>query len=261
MDAAVAGCFNGERRGWFKGSFTPVTVGQDFSLWLTAGNPGAAAAVGATNLNGIIPTDATAGAFPFTNAVLDNFLGGLTANGLAVGTLTLWDRLWFNWTTVATTGAQAITFPGLTRYTNGIGVEVWAEWYLVSGAATATNVTYTYTDQDNNSGQVNTSGVIMPAVTKNPGFIYRSSFLSGDSGCRAISSMNLTVTQTTGTWGLTMMKQIGAIPIRPTDQAASVMTALDCGFENIVDDACLFFTFQGAATANTVGGNLLIGKG
>jgi hypothetical protein len=259
MDALIAGIDNGERRGYTKGSFTPQATGAFHSLWLVAGEPGPGVAPG--SLNGVVPTDATAGANPFVNGTLENFLGGFSANGLAVGTLTVYDRLWANSTTTATTGAQAITFPGLTRFTDGIGVEVWCEWYTAAGASLASNVSMTYTDQDNNSGQVQTNAIVMPAVTQVAGQMHGgAALLSGDYGVRAISSMALTVSKTTGTWGLTMMKRLASIPIRPSDQGASVLSALDLGFPDIPNDACLAFMFQGAVTANTLTGDFVIGK-
>jgi len=257
MDALIQALQGQQRFGWSKGSFTPQATGAFHSMWLVAGEPGPGVAPGSLT-PGVIPTDATAGAFPFTNATGDNYLGYVSATGLAVGTLVIFDRIWHNSTTNAATGAQAVTFPGLTRYTTGLGVECWLEWYTVSGAATASNCTVTYTDESGNAGATGT--VVMPAVTKSAGQMFPMQFASGDSGIRALSAMNLTVTQTTGTWGLTLMKRLAEIPIRPSDQAASVLNAVDLGLPEIADDACLSMMFQGAVTANTLCGSFGIAK-
>jgi len=255
MDGIAAGLQAQERKGFHKGSFTPAVAGGYYSLWLTNGQPGPGAAPGA--VNGVVPTDATAGAFPFTNAVGDSYLGYVAATGLAVGTLVIYDRLWANSTTNVTAGAQAITFPGLSRYTSGVGVEAWVEWY-VAGSATAATMTGTFTDQDGNTLQPGTFTV--PAVTKAVGQMFPMDMPTGDSGVRAFSSMNIGTTHAAGTWGITMMKRLAEIPIRPSDQGASALNIIDLAMPEITDDACLAFMFQGAAAANTLAGSLAIAK-
>jgi hypothetical protein len=255
MDGIAAGLQGQERKGFHKGSFTPAVAGGFYSLWLTPGQPGPGAAPG--SLNGAVPTDVTAGSFPFTNAVGDNYLGYVACTGLAVGTLVIYDRLWANSTTNVASGAQAITFPGLTRYTSGIGVECWLEWYVAS-SATAATATATYTDQDGNTGSAGT--ITLPAVAKAAGQMFPMDMVAGDSGIRAVSSMNIGTTHTGGTWGLTFMKRLAEIPIRPSDQGASALNIIDLGMPDITDDACLAFMFQGAASANTLAGSLGIAK-
>lgn len=255
MDGLIAALQAQERKGFHKGSFTPAVAGGYYSLWLNAGEPAAGVAPG--SLNGVVPTDATAGAFPFTNATGDNYLGYVSATGLAVGTLVIYDRLWANSTTTVTSGAQAITFPGLTRFTTGVGVEAWLEWYVAS-SATAATATGTYTDESGNAGA--TGNFILPAVAKAAGQMFPMDMASGDSGVRAFSSMNLGTTHTLGTWGITMMKRLAEIPIRPSDQGASVLNAIDLALPEVPDDACLAFMFQGAAAANTLAGTLSIAK-
>ena len=259
MDGLINALVQGERKGWSKGSFTPQATGAFHSLWLTPGEPGPGVAP-ATG-NGAIPDDATAGAHPFVNAAgaLNNGLGYFSANGLAVGTLVVFDRIWHNSGLNTTTTITSFTSTALTRFTDGKGVECWAEWYTSSGAATATNATVIYTDESGNTGATGT--IVMPAVTKIAGQMFPMQMASGDYGIRAAASTTLSVTQTSGTWGLTFMKRLAEIPIRPSDQGASVLNAIDLGYPDIPDDACLSFMFQGAVTANTLTGSLLIGKG
>jgi hypothetical protein len=255
MDGIAAGLQAQERKGFHKGSFTPAVSGGYYSLFLTVGQPGPGAAPGA--VNGAVPTDATAGAFPFTNAAGDQYLGYVACTGLAVGTLVIYDRLWANSTTTVTSGAQAITFPGLSRYTDGAGVEAWLEFYVAS-SATAATATGTYTDQDGNTGSAGT--FTLPAVAKAVGQMFPMNMPTGDSGVRAFSSMDIGTTHTGGTWGITMMKRLAEIPIRPSDQGASALNIIDLGMPEIADDACLSFMFQGAAAANTLAGSLGIAK-
>jgi hypothetical protein len=255
MDLLIAALQAQERKGFHKGSFTPAVAGGYYSLWLNAGEPGPGVAPGA--VNGVVPTDATAGSWPFVNAVGDQYLGYVACTGLAVGTLVIYDRLWANSTTNVTAGAQAITFPGLTRFTTGVGVEAWLEWYVAS-SATAATATGTYTDESGNTGAAGT--FTLPAVAKAAGQMFPMDMASGDSGVRAFSSMNIGTTHTGGTWGITMMKRLAEIPIRPSDQGASVLNAIDLGMPEIPDDACLAMMFQGAASANTLAGSMGLAK-
>lgn len=257
MDTMALSLVQSERKGFHKGSFTPAAAGSYHSLWTIAGQPGPGASPG--SLNGTVPTDATVGAIPFVNATGDNYLGYVACTGLQVGTLVIYDRLWANSTTTATAGAQAVTFPGLTRSTDGAGVEAWIEWYVAStGGAVAAASTITYTDESGNAGA---AGVVQqPARTKAVGDMFPMDMAAGDSGVRAISSMNIITSQTTGTWGVTLLKRLAEIPIRPSDQGASVLNMIDLGAPTIPDDACIAFMFQGAAVANTLAGSLAIAK-
>jgi len=189
----------------------------------------------------------------------NNYLGYVGANGLAIGTLTIYDRLWANSGLNTTTSPTNFTSTALTRFTDGKGVELWAEWYTASGASTATTATVSYTDQDGNTGA--SGSIVMGATAKPAGMMYPMQLASGDYGVRAVASTTLSVTQTSGNWGVVLMKKLAEVPIRPSDQSASVMNAVDLGLPEIPDDACLAFMFQGAVTANTLTGSLLIAKG
>lgn len=259
MDTLALALVAAERRGIVKGSFTPAATGAWTSLWTTAGEPGAGAAQG--TVNGAIPDDTTVGAIPFTNAAgaADNYLGYTAFTGLAVGTLVIYDRLWHDSGLNVVAGSSAITQPALTRWTDGKGVELWAEWYVASGAATATTATVSYTDQDGNTG--NSASIVMPARTKAVGDMFPATLAAGDYGVRAVASSILGTTQTSGNYGLVLLKRIAEIPIRPSDQGASVLNAIDLGIPTIADDACIAMMFQGINTANTLTGQLSIAKG
>lgn len=257
MDGLMAALQAQERKGWNKGSFTPPATGAFYSLWTIAGEPGPGATPGTGN--GAIPDDSTAGAHPFVNATGDNYLGYVSATGLQVGTLVIYDRLWHQSGLNTSTTITSFTSSALTRFTDGKGVECWAEWYVASGAATATTATVIYTDESGNTGA--SGSIVMPARTKAIGDMFPMSFASGDYGIRAAASTTLSVTQTSGTWGLTFMKRLAEIPIRPSDQGASVLGAVDLGLPEIPDDACIGMMFQGVAAANTLAGTLAIAKG
>lgn len=259
LDGLTAALTNGETISFLKSSATAEGAGTWHSLWAVSGYPGAGAAQG--TLNGAVPTDATAGSFPFTNAVGgSNYLGYISASGATAGTLILYDRLWHNSTLNGTlTTAQNITFPGLTRYTNGTGVEVWLEIYSAWGATAAT-VTVSYTDQDGNAGASGT--IAYPTGTPSVGQMIPMTLASGDSGVRAVASATLSVsTGTAGNAGLTMMKRIVTIPIQ-TLNVAAIGNAFSTGLREIINDACLAFQVQCSTTSTgIISGDLTIAKG
>src|SRR5689334_12426113 len=79
---------------FFKTNFSPQATGCFTSLWTAAGCPGAGAN-SADGTGGAIPTDATAGAFPFANSNL-TYLARIVGYATTQGVMFLYDRLWHN---------------------------------------------------------------------------------------------------------------------------------------------------------------------
>lgn len=256
LDYALA---NAQRKGFSKGSFTPRAVGAYHSMWKVAGNPGP----GATPATGVgaIPDDTTAGAFPFVNGAgaENNYLLFVASNSLTLGTIMFYDRLWANSNINDDTTTTTFTSTALTRHTTGAGVEVWLEIYTAHAAATASTLTVSYTNQANVSGRTGT--ILKPAVTDIVGEMFGPMQLqSGDSGVRAIASTTWSVTQTSGDAGLVMAKRGGTVPLRPSDQGASVLGPFDLPYAEVADDACIAMMLRaGSASANTIDGELAIG--
>lgn len=250
----------GETRSFLKASQTAEGAGTWHSLWKAAGYPGAGANPGSTN--GVIPTDATAGAFPFVNAAgaANNYLGYIAAATSTVGTLILYDRLWHNSTLVGNvTTAQTFTQPALTRYTTGEGVELWGEVYTAMGA-TGSTFTATYTDQGGTAS--NSATYVMPANALSVGQMFPFDLASGDYGVRSVQQVQLgTSTGTAGDFGLTLLKRLVTIPLPQTNNAV-VYDAFSSGLREIADDACLAFMVQCSTTSTgQINGELTIAKG
>jgi hypothetical protein len=261
QDGLTASLTAGQRLPFCRGSFTPRAVGAFHSLWTVTGTPG----VGATPATGAgtIPTSATAGGHAFTDAVgaANNYLGLVTASSLQLATLTIYDRLWSNSGINTTTTTTSFTSTPLTRSTDGVGVECWLECYTALGAATASTLTVSYTNSAGTAGQTGT--ISKPAVTPNAVEMFGPMNLAaGDQGVRAIASTTWSVTQTSGTCGLTLLRRIADIPLRPSDQGASVLGPYDLGFPDVNDGACLsMMVLAGSASANTVLGQFIVAKG
>ena len=244
-------------------SFQKVTgttvAGAYFATWLMAGKPGIAAAP-SSGVAGDVPTDATAGAFPFTNPSGGDstYLSNLAASATQSGTLFLYDRLWHNsGLSPTTTTAQTVASVALTRPdANGADVEAWFEAYTAMGAGTGGTMTISYTDQDGNTGQTGTlTGMTASSVV---GRTYQYSLAAGDSGVRAIASETHTATMNSGTYGLVMRRKIATLCL-PVAGVATTLDPFDLGLPRIYDDAAIEVIYQAqTTTAATLNGFLLL---
>jgi hypothetical protein len=93
--ALLSALIAGERFPIIKPSATAEGAGTFHSLWKVAGMPPAGANPPAfTAGSGYTPTDATTGAFPYTNPAGDANLGLISGVPTVSGALIIYDRLW-----------------------------------------------------------------------------------------------------------------------------------------------------------------------
>ena len=123
------------------------------------------------------------------------------SSGVGTGILCLYDRLLhtgsLSGTTTTAQTIQSSGSPALTRYTNGLGNQIWVEITTQIGA-TPTTITAAYTDENNNSHTtqaVTFGGTSFRESTR----MIRLPLAAGDKGVKALASV--TVLATTGTAG------------------------------------------------------------
>ena len=203
---------------WFKSAriagaaATANIVGRPASLWRYDGHPSGGAVPGAV----AAPTNATAGALPFTSAggapARTSYMVQAWATGLVAGTLVLYDRLLHIGGLDGNSAAAQAVGGALTRNTGGAGNFIMVEVYTQIGATSRT-VTSIYTDQDGNGGTTTAVAI------GNTGFreVTRAILLplaSGDTGVRAVTSVTLSAgTGTTGSMGVTVGKPVAYLGI------------------------------------------------
>lgn len=108
--------------------------------------------------------------------------------------------------TSAPTGPQTVDSAPLPRYTDGVGVEAWAET-TVTGVGGAPSVKLlSYTDSDGNTGQVGTS--VSFATTHLVESMYQLPLAAADKGIRAISTINVDTAATSGTFNIVLLKPL-----------------------------------------------------
>lgn len=201
-----------------KTTFTGEAAGEMFTPLYTAGYPGAATAP--TGLNGAALTS-YAGQLPFPTAVSGDYvyLAGFEAvQGGSVGGVWLMDRLWHNGTiSSTTTGAQAITHPGLpardrSASSNGDGVFLALEVSTSTGnGSPVTNCTASYTDSAGNAG--NTATMTSIPASAVAGTFLPFNLAAGDTGVRTVESLTLGTSLVSGTVHLVMYRPIAYIPL------------------------------------------------
>lgn len=262
MDGVVAalGATTAKRWALIKGSITTVSGGY-FALWTVPGQPGAAAAP-ASGVNGEVPTDATAGALPFTNPTnpVLSYLSGFVASCTTAGTLYVYDRLWQNSGLSSTlTSAQAIAAPvALTRPDAlGDGVEVWMDCITALGAG-ANSPTFQYTDQSGNTAQAGSVIGYSPAPIQ-----YRcfpTQLAAGDTGVRAVTQWTNSGSMTSGSFSVVLRRKIATITF-PTGGVCGATDAILSGMPRIYDDAALEFIYLAGSTAAVFLGSLSMMQG
>lgn len=232
---------------------TPV-AGRWSSLWRYNGHPGgASAAPGAV----AIPDNTTEGGLKQADpgGGREKFSVGLAASGLNGGSLVLYDRLLHisglsGTTTTAQTvqgGTAGSRTPPLTRYTDGLGNEIWIEIYTAIGAS-STTATVDYDDQTNTQ----TTSPAFPIG--NTGFneaqrIIKVPLAAGDYAVRGVVNVDLVATTSTaGNFGVTIAHPLAFINI-PGPGIPGKVDWVSGNIGEIQTDACLGLAWFAATAA------------
>lgn len=257
--SAIAAAFPGQRNRFQKtlGS-NALWINQWISLWAMTGIPLPGIAPGSQN--GVVPTKATAGAlFNFTNPGGSNILYILNAilRGIGQGaTLVIYDRL------LAASGFSNTATPGsptvVTRTApTGGGLfknELWLENY--STPTTPRTVTLTYTDQDNNSGNVSGS-VNLPAT---PSAMVQLPLAAGDSGVKSVQQITCSGA-TGGDFGFTILRPLATLSVDAT-RPADIQSWDQLGMPDVPADACLAMMLMSSVAApGVLQGGVILGEG
>lgn len=225
-------------------------VGSFESSWLSVGYPGAGSAPPAyTAGSGYTCDGAKAGAIPYVNGAVKNYLAKLFAASPIAGTLRIYDRLWSCGGMGFAAGTYTVTTPGSlpARITdNGAGCELWVEQFVAAGAASGT-LTANYVEPGGGAR----SG-ILPAVVSAPliGQMQPVPRQVGSIGIQQLTSIVTSATWTSGSFGATICKHVASVTI-PLAGIGKTLDWAGLGLPDMVDDMCLFFIWQGGATTAT----------
>lgn len=252
VDDIVAGLASAQDVNIVKNFTAPKAAGSFQSAWLATGLPGAGVAPPVhTAGSGYTCDRTTAGAIPYNNGAVQNWLARLMATMTQPGLLILADRLWACTINGFAAATYTITTPGSlpARITdNGVDVEAWVEQSVAAGAASGT-LTLNYTNANTGAAK---SGVIA-AVVSAPviGQMQPIPLAAGDTGVRAPVSVVTSATWTSGTFGLTLLKRLAEVPIVAAN-IGQVQDWATLGLPKIPADACLMAFFLAANTTAPV---------
>ena len=202
-----------------------LVAGRPASLWSLAGSPGAGA-FDAT-LNGVVLNSTSAlvaGQIPHYDPSSGNSnLGRFSASATQAGKLLLLDRLWHNGGyTITSTSAQNSTTPTWpsrcptsgtddTPTTTGRGVLLACEISAATGAGTPT-ITCSYTNEAGTAGRSATN-IIATVASSAIGATYFIGLQAGDMGVRALASVTLSATWTSGTMNMVAYRILAEIEL------------------------------------------------
>lgn len=228
----------------FNGATTSITTGRWSSLWRFDGTIGA----GAAPTTGAIPTASTTGAFPITNPASGNqkwltqFWAG-TVGG--AGFLMLYDRLFHignlsGTVTTAQTVQGSPASPALTRYTDGLGVQIFVEIYTALGSTTTT-ITANYTNSSGTPNRTTTAVTIGGGGANEIHRLFCLPLQAGDKGVQSVQSVTLAgTTGTAGAFGITLVKPLAFVNLPNAGMFGFRDFAVGLpGIPEIKSDACL----------------------
>jgi hypothetical protein len=223
-----------------------------YSLWGTAGNPGAGTMAVGNTTAGVLFTDATAGANLITNFAGVGYLAAAQFRNSVTGGLQLYDRIWgagaVSMTALATTtftGNPVITgrLPGGNDYGD---TEILIE-FTTTVSATATTIAVGYTNEAGTTGRTtgasaSTSGFVTPRILRMP-------LQAGDKGVQSINSVTVGGTvATAGAFNVLLVRRLAEFDVR-------VVNGLDSqgwdqlGAPIVFQDSCLFAVAQADSTS------------
>jgi hypothetical protein len=207
-----------------------------------------------TATNGVVLTNASAGALPFNNppSGQNTYLAGMKWPHIAdvARNIFLVDFLWskqIDSRIITPQTIDSVQFPARDRNgsSNGDGVYIAINSY--SGNGSIVSATISYTNSAGTSGR--TGNMIWDNVTGQSGIVMPFSLDSGDLGVRSVQSVTLTADAGTGTqFALIAFRPIASISSFQTKTLELTDDAVSFGLPRIYDDSCLVFLYHGTFT-------------
>lgn len=239
-----------------KGPYTPQGAGVWYTLWTSAGMPGAGSAPASTP--GTVYTQA-AGSIYFPNrspAQTHLLTFGAVANTAC--TLLLYDRLvGVGGIALSPAAAKTVNTQALPRYsgTNAAGVQAWLE----VTTATASSGTVALSSYTNESGVAGRAGAAVgwPFAASNAGTMLGPMPLqAGDTGVRSVETVT-TATSTAGVINVVLIRPLVYLPLTANNWQEKDMVLQIASMPQLYDGASLGVAIQAsAASSTTVWGQL-----
>lgn len=252
QDGLVSALGTAQRLITVKANVTAVS-GRMCSLWSGAGQPGAGSTTLGQAAAGVVPVDSDTGFLTFTNPGSGNsYLAGVSGISAVTGMLVIWDNLWTwgsggsGWSVTTTTAQNTSSPAALTRPdSTGTGTEAWFEVLATMGAGAATPV-LSYTNSGGTASR--TTGTLGYNASAIIGSMYNFPLQAGDGGVRSVQSLTTSVSMTSGTARIMILRRVASIPV--VANVGFKYDAYDLGMPLISNDAALMIGSQAASTSS-----------
>jgi hypothetical protein len=266
LDGAIAG-FQ-PPQSFSKAVTGTLTAGLPTTLWALAGYPGAGAYD--TTLNGVTLSSTSAlvaGQLPHYDPAggINSYLARFQGVATQAGVLVLCDRLWHNGGyTITSTGTQSSTTPTWpsrdnTGTANGAGVMLGVELSGGTGAGTPT-ITASYTNSGGFSGRTGTN-VLATKASAATGSFYELGLQAGDVGVKALASITLSGTWTSGTMNVVAYRVLARLEL-PGALIPNAIDLLTAGMPQIFNGTVPYMYFiPNTTTTSNVSGQYIETQG
>jgi hypothetical protein len=254
MDDLLAALISSQKSRFLKNIGLADAAGAWVHGWRKSGFPIAGVTPAVRGSSGTLCSKDTVGALPLVNAAggLNLYIARALASGLFAGSLSIVDILWqvsgFSGTDIA---EQSVTTPPtLTRYADGVGVELWCVIWTITGS-TVTTFTVKYTDEAGNPDIVTPATTFVLGASAAPTVDECFPVPLTTKGIRKVQSADLLATTgTAGDFGFCLLRRLVTIPV-PNIGAANLLDAFGCGLPEVLDNACLGFIWQPNVTTSS----------
>ena len=240
-----------QRIEWVKTPTARTTViGNPFSMFDLAGQPGAGTLAGTSTTAPVLPTDATAGCPTIVFSSGIGYISKIEYNNTVASRLALFDMLSKSGAYSYAAGTTTITsqldstsrMPDYSAPNGGYGNELWIEVSTAFVTGTAWQVQVTYVNQGGGtSTSVITAAAAAAALTL--GKMIQLPLAAGDSGVQALKSVIVTngaTAMTAGAFNVLILRSLWTSGRIPIANGGDIHDMLKTGLPQVYTTSALF---------------------
>lgn len=239
---------------FLKTTAATTIAGIPWSLWATAGSPGAGSFAIGNTTTGVVPTSATTGAIAINAFGGGNtgYLTGVDFGSTVASRLWLTDRLWHAGS-ISTTSAATTSFTSQPSYvgrlpgSSYVGLSIFLE-VTTAISNTAITIAVTYTNQAG-TGSRSTGNISVQNFTA--GRLVAMPLQAGDTGVQQVDSLIVNTATAAGAVNVLVLRTLWTGRVMAAN--AGDTHGLDrTGMPIVYDTSCIFPMVAGDSTSSGV---------
>ena len=249
-DGLVAAIAASQDISFYKASMTSA-AGFWSSLWAEAGFPSAGSLSIGNTANGVVPTDATAGA-PVIDAFTGDtgYVGAWGCLSSATGAVVLYDRV-FHAGSFVMSSLTTLNLTSQPSYASRVPGSNWREceiWIEVNTVFSASAVTLAVNYQDGNNAAQNT--VTTGSLTGYPTKRMFPLALANNTGVQRINSVTIGGATNTGTFNIVVLRRLVRSVVATANIGEPRLDFFRTGGQIVFADSCLALMWLGTGTSS-----------